>query len=53
MRKVFEIGKQFRNDQDQRYFKTLDFNYSYSSEFTTCELQMAYTYYDDLIDITR
>ncbi|CAI7997382.1 Lysine--tRNA ligase, partial [Geodia barretti] len=42
--KVFEIGKQFRNEDVDR---------THNTEFTTCEFYMAYADYSDLIEITE
>ena len=42
--KVFEIGKQFRNESIDQ---------THNPEFTTCELYWAYTDYKDLMDFTE
>jgi lysyl-tRNA synthetase class 2 len=42
--RVFEIGKQFRNE---------GIDLTHNPEFTTCEFYMAYADYDDLIQMTE
>ena len=44
MDRVYEIGKQFRNE---------GIDMSHNPEFTTCEFYMAYADYHDLIEITE
>lgn len=44
MDRVYEIGKQFRNESIDR---------THNPEFTTCEFYMAYADYNDLMDITE
>ena len=42
--RVFEIGKQFRNEGIDR---------SHNPEFTSCEFYMAYADYESLMDMTE
>ena len=42
--RVFEIGKQFRNE---------GIDMTHNPEFTTCEFYMAYADYNDLMDLTE
>merc|ERR1719357_827655 len=42
--RVFEIGKQFRNEGVDK---------DHNPEFTSCEFYMAYADYQDLIDLTQ
>ncbi len=44
MDRVFEIGKQFRNE---------GIDLTHNPEFTTCEFYMAYADYDDLMKLTE
>jgi lysyl-tRNA synthetase class 2 len=44
MDRVFEIGKQFRNE---------GIDMTHNPEFTTCEFYMAYADYNDLMDLTE
>jgi lysyl-tRNA synthetase, class II len=44
MERVYEIGKQFRNE---------GIDMTHNPEFTTCEFYMAYMDYDDLMKITE
>jgi len=44
MNRVFEIGKQFRNE---------GIDMTHNPEFTTCEFYMAYADYNDLMDLTE
>lgn len=44
MERVFEIGKQFRNE---------GIDLTHNPEFTTCEFYMAYADYNDLMKITE
>ena len=44
MSKVFEIGKEFRNE---------GIDMTHNPEFTTCEFYMAYADYNDLMEITE
>lgn len=44
MERVFEIGKQFRNE---------GMDHTHNPEFTTCEFYMAYADYNDLIALTE
>ncbi|EFA76128.1 lysine-tRNA ligase [Heterostelium album PN500] len=44
MDRVYEIGKQFRNE---------DIDHTHNPEFTTCEFYMAYADYNDLMTITE
>ena len=44
LNRVFEIGKQFRNEGVDR---------THNPEFTSCEFYMAYADYYDLMDITE
>lgn len=42
--RVYEIGRQFRNEQ---------IDLTHNPEFTTCEFYMAYADYHDLIEMTE
>jgi lysyl-tRNA synthetase, class II len=42
--RVFEIGKQFRNE---------GIDMTHNPEFTTCEFYMAYADYNDLMELTE
>ncbi|KAF2073427.1 hypothetical protein CYY_005275 [Polysphondylium violaceum] len=44
MDRVYEIGKQFRNE---------DIDHTHNPEFTTCEFYMAYVDYNDLMTLTE
>eukprot|EP01132_Coremiostelium_polycephalum_P006182 gene6182-7697_t len=44
MDRVYEIGKQFRNE---------DIDHTHNPEFTTCEFYMAYADYNDLMTLTE
>lgn len=44
MKRVYEIGKQFRNE---------DIDRTHHPEFTSCEFYMAYSDYEDLIVMTE
>ncbi|EGG14536.1 lysine-tRNA ligase [Cavenderia fasciculata] len=44
MDRVYEIGKQFRNE---------DIDHTHNPEFTTCEFYMAYVDYNDLMTMTE
>jgi len=44
MNRVFEIGKQFRNES---------IDLTHNPEFTTCEFYMAYADYNDLMEMTE
>ncbi|KYQ92593.1 lysine-tRNA ligase [Tieghemostelium lacteum] len=44
MDRVYEIGKQFRNE---------DIDHTHNPEFTTCEFYMAYVDYNDLMELTE
>ncbi|GAM18994.1 hypothetical protein SAMD00019534_021690 [Acytostelium subglobosum LB1] len=44
MDRVYEIGKQFRNE---------DIDHTHNPEFTTCEFYMAYADYNDLMTMTE
>ena len=44
MDRVYEIGRQFRNE---------GIDLTHNPEFTTCEFYMAYSDYNDLMDLTE
>jgi lysyl-tRNA synthetase class 2 len=44
MERVYEIGKQFRNE---------GIDPTHNPEFTTCELYMAYSDYNDMMSLTE